>query len=133
MRRKKYGSIAKQGSIKWTELMSELSDLAQFWLAIANRSDKVDGKEISQEALTRIHCLENYPNEYWKYATSVFFFTYLDSKGFTRKFDGFLNTLVAYLFSQFVITPTVNVISVRRKMRLRLEFAEDGVKILLED
>lgn len=96
--------------LKNPHLMDELCDLAEFWFAVAKRNAQVDSKTITDVALKRLHCLEHYSNEYWKYATSVFYFTRRDSPNFAEEFAEFLATLIAYLFSQFVMSPTVNAI-----------------------
>ena len=104
------GDNNKFDRLKTPELMEELSDLAEFWFAVTKRNTQLDGKRITDAALMRLHCLEHYPNEYWKYVTSVFYFTHVNSSDFAEQFAEFLATLIAYLFGQFVLNPTVNAI-----------------------
>lgn len=104
--------------LKSVDLMDELSYLAEFWIAVAKRSTRIndnDGNDkemISDRALQYLHCLEHYPNEYWKYATSVFYFRHrnLEPRDFDTQFRSFLKTLISYLFCRYVLTPTVNAI-----------------------
>ena len=98
--------------LKDTELMDEIIALADFWhtLNSDNGWDKQNTDHpISDEAWNYIHCLVNYPNEFWKYATSVF---YLSNRGpnFEEEFAGFLKRITAFLFAKFIDLPTVNAI-----------------------
>jgi hypothetical protein len=104
------GNNNKFERLRSPDLMDELRDLADFWFVVAERKAEMNGKTIPDLALKRLHCLEHYPNEYWKYATSVFYFTHRDSPKFAEEFTEFLGTLIAYLFAQFVMSPTVNAI-----------------------
>ena len=104
------GDNNKFERLKTPGLMDELSNLAEFWLAITERKTKLVGRPITESALRRLHCLEHYPNEYWKYVTSVFYFTHVKAANFAEQFGKFLATLIAYLFGQFVLSPTVNAI-----------------------
>ena len=96
--------------LKNPKLMENLSDLAAFWVDIAKRRPELAGKKISCEGLKRLHCLECYPNDFWKYPTSVFYFKHKEREDFGEEFCSFLNKLVAFLFSEFVSNPTVNAI-----------------------
>ncbi|MGX5817077.1 DUF262 domain-containing protein [Chitinophaga lutea] len=93
-------------------LLGEISALADFWHTINSINGwnkEPEDYTIEEDAWKYIHCLTNYPNEYWKYAVSVF---YLANRGdtFSENFLPFLKKLTAFLFSKFVETPTVNAI-----------------------
>jgi len=105
--------------------MDEIMCLADFWQHINNKDSAADvenneeatasGDEryvISKEARKYLHCLSCYPNEFWKYATSVFFIKNKDigRTSFDAKFCSMLKKLVAFLFVKFINTPSVNAI-----------------------
>ena len=108
---RKFYAENKYARLKVPELLEDIMFLARFWHQV-NTGDVPTGDvgyEISPEAWKYLHCLDNYPNEYWKYATSVYF---LKTKGgaFTEGFAPFLKKLAAFLFAKFIDRPTVNAI-----------------------
>ena len=110
--RKYYAGLDnKFGRLKQPGLMAELQDLAEFWYAISEGNPQVGERIlISDESFRYLHCLAHYPNEYWKYVTSAFFFKNKNSGQFHSDFSPFLKFLVSFLFSEFVQKPTVNAI-----------------------
>ena len=105
------GPDNKFKKLKEPNLMQELQALAEFWLCVKARDAKFQEKDfISDESFKYLHCLEHYPNEYWKYVTSAYFFKYKDSESFHSMFSMYLRSLVSFLFSEFVQKPTVNAI-----------------------
>jgi len=98
--------------LKDPSLMGDIMLLADFWHTI-NTDGGVEKESpeyhISTEAWKYIHCLFNYPNEFWKYAVSVYFIT---NKGdfFVDGFAPFLKKISAFMFAKFIDTPTVNAI-----------------------
>jgi len=109
--RKFYAGSDKYGKLKQVNLMKELKELADFWLAVKEGNNFYQERRfISKEAFKYLHCLAHYPNEYWKYVTSAFFFKYKDSESFYDKFPIYLKTMISFLFSEFVKKPTVNAI-----------------------
>lgn len=122
--------------LKEPRLMEDIMSLADFWHAI--NSDNGWTKEspdyaIDTDAWEYIHCLFNYPNEFWKYATSVY---YLKNRGesFSKGFAPFLKKLTAFLFAKFINAPTVNAIkddiyqaciSIQNSNNLSLEYEVD--------
>jgi hypothetical protein len=97
---------------KKDELLEEIMLLANFWMYVNTREnpDESEGYEISFEAKKWIHCLSWYPNDYWKYPVSVFFLKNRKNDDFNEKFCNLLKKEIAYLFAQFIITPTINTI-----------------------
>lgn len=93
-------------------LMTEIMDLAFFWRFI--NTEKEPDIEYSYSFSIRahmwLHCLSHYPNEYWKYATSVFYLKNKTSQTFETDFENFLKKLMAFLFAKFIERPTVNAI-----------------------
>ena len=85
-------------------IMEDLKDLADFWSMIL----KKDGEALPEEARKWIHCLLCYPNEYWKYPTTVFFFKH--KTDYAEQLPAFLRNLMSFLFIKFLENPTVNAI-----------------------
>ncbi len=86
-------------------------DLAKFWQAIHEKTPSIaeETKELfSIKAQKYIHCLQHYPNDYWKYAVAVFYHKHSKDKDFLDKFAQFIEKLTAFLFMKFIKHPTVN-------------------------
>lgn len=109
---RKFYAEEKYKRLKEKNLMQEVMALASFWLCIKTslEPDEEAGYTLSTEAKKYLHCLACYPNEFWKYATSVFFLKNQGEKNFDVSFCLFLKKLVAFLFAKFIETPTVNAI-----------------------
>jgi len=127
--------------LKNEELLNEIILLANFWMYVNSREDpdESDGYIISLEAKKWIHCLSWYPNDYWRYPISVFFLKNRKSDDFDKRFCDLLKKEIAYLFAQFIITPTINAIrdgiynvyiSINKTNDIKFSFDFD--KILLE-
>lgn len=86
--------------------------LANFWRYININKTPEDEVNyfISKETRKYLHCLAYYPNEYWKYATSVFFLKNQGSETFDIDFCKMLQKLIASLFAKFIDIPSVNAI-----------------------
>jgi hypothetical protein len=108
------GSDNKYSRLKAGQLMPELAALADFWLAIQKRDDtaEFDGAEVvfTFESKKLLQCLRHYPNEYWKYVTSVYLCRHKNDADFEKSFPAFLRFLVSFLFTQYIARPTVNAI-----------------------
>ena len=96
--------------LKEPSLMDDLDKLATFWQAINKKDLDFENKKISLEAYKYLHCLHCYPNEYWRYITSVFYLTKKDDSNFREIFPKFLKRLTAFLYVKFIENPTVNAI-----------------------
>ncbi|MCR5164770.1 MAG: DUF262 domain-containing HNH endonuclease family protein [Thermoguttaceae bacterium] len=104
----------------YTEVLKEpitminLKRLADFWKSVLRREDVF----LDIEAKKYLHCLTCYPNEYWKYITSVLILTIYEQKTgedeaqvqnkIKQVLPAFLKKLTAFLVSRFVFKPTVN-------------------------
>ncbi len=107
-----HGTDQKYTRLKEVTLITEIMDLANFWRYInigVEPEEEVD-YFISDEARKYLHCLTCYPNEFWKYATSVFFIKNINSTTFDADFCRMLKKLVAFLFAKFIDAPSVNAI-----------------------
>ena len=98
--------------LKESTLIPEIMELANFW-GYVNKNiipETEINYEFTFEAKKFLHCLSCYPNEYWKYAVSVFFLKNRNSVTFNSDFVKLLKNLVANLFAKFIDSPTVNAI-----------------------
>lgn len=108
---RKFYALDNYARLKEAELMPNLLKLGDQWLALNNLTESNDENGVFDfEILKFVHCLHNYPNEYWKYATTVFLFKNAGSPTFSTDFLAFLKRLTAYLFVMFVRHPSVNAI-----------------------
>lgn len=102
--------------LKDEKLLLEIIELAEFWKTINTEHLSSffpsDDKRytISASARQYIHCLESYPNEYWKYPISVFFLQNKDTTDFNQKLISTLQHLTALLFAKAVINYGVSYI-----------------------
>ncbi len=109
---RKFYAEDKYKRLKSDLLIKEIMDLANFWryVNIGVMPDDEILYSISKEARKYLHCLFCYPNEFWRYATTVFFINNRNSETFDSDFTSMLKKLVAFLFAKFIEYPTVNAI-----------------------
>lgn len=109
---RKFYAEQNYARLKEDDLMSEIIELAHFWRYLNTGIDPDEGLPytISLSAKKSIQCLSHYPNEFWKYATSVFFLKNKNSNTFKEEFEIFLSKLLAFLITKFISAPTVNAI-----------------------
>jgi Protein of unknown function DUF262/Protein of unknown function (DUF1524) len=110
--RKFYAGNGDYQRIKQPGIMDDITVLANFWYYVntGNDPEPEEGYIISVDARKYLHCLSHYANEYWRFATSVFFLRNKTSPAFDNDFKDFLITLTAFLFAKFIDAPTVNAI-----------------------
>jgi uncharacterized protein with ParB-like and HNH nuclease domain len=131
---RKFYAEDKYSRLKDEKLIAEIMILANFWRYIyinITPEDEIN-YVISKEARKYLHCLSCYPNEYWKYATSVFFLKNKDSETFDIDFCAMLQKLIAFLFVKFIEVPSVNAIKddiyiscISLQNQNKLQFKED--------
>ena len=93
------------------DLINELIQLAKFWACVEYpKFSESYWLELGLENRKLIQCLWSYPNEYWRYVLSVFYFNNKDSSCFNDDLNKLLKKLVSYLFVKFIDNPTVNAI-----------------------
>jgi uncharacterized protein with ParB-like and HNH nuclease domain len=109
---RKFYSWDKYERLKKPEVMQEILALANFWNSINSSSELEEnaGYSVNIEGKKLLHCLSHYPNEFWRYATSVFFLKNKGSDRFEADFEVFLKKLMAFLFAKFIDTPSINAI-----------------------
>lgn len=111
--RKFYAGVDnKYERLKTESVMTEIMDLAYFWRFLNAEIEPENNYtySVSIKAKINLHCLICYPNEFWKYATSVFFLKHKDSETFEIDFENMLQKLIAFLFAKFIEQPSVNAI-----------------------
>ena len=109
---RKFYAEDKYRRLKDESLIEEVMALANFWryINVGIEPDDEINYVISKEARKYLHCLKCYPNEFWKYPTSVFFMKNENSETFDADFISMLKKLVAFLFAKFIDAPSVNAI-----------------------
>lgn len=101
---RKFYSENKYEKLKEPAIMDNLIRLAGFWSRLLRYDDEFCTLETKQ----LVHCLQCYPNEYWKYPTTVFFFKH--ENDCRESLPAFLRNLLSFLFVKFIENPTVNAI-----------------------
>lgn len=109
---RKFYAENKYERLKNEDIMKEIMDLAFFWRYINTEVEPDNDVKysVSKNARIHLHCLSCYPNEFWRYATSVFFMKNKDSDTFDTDFEVMLKKLVAFLYVKFIDQPSVNAI-----------------------
>ncbi|WP_322548998.1 DUF262 domain-containing HNH endonuclease family protein [Flavobacterium psychraquaticum] len=98
--------------LKDDNLINEIMALAIFWRDINSNIEPEEEVSyvISEEVRKYVHCLSCYPNEFWKYVTSVFFLKNRENENFDKDLCVILPKLIAFLFAKFIDAPSVNAI-----------------------
>lgn len=135
---RKYYAEDKYSRLKDINLISEIMTLAYFWryVNVNDEPEDDDTYALSDAAKKHLHCLSCYPNEFWKYATSVFFLKNKESHTFDTDFCIMLSKLIAFLFAKFIDAPSVNAIKddiysscisiqVSNELQYRISFNEE--------
>lgn len=110
--RKFYAGNGDYTRLKQSGVMVDIMALANFWNYINTNSnpEEEDGYILTIETRKYLHILSHYANEFWRYATSVFFLKNKSTKTFDDDLREFLKKLIAFLFAKFIEAPTVNAI-----------------------
>ena len=137
---RKFYAANKYERLKKENVLPEIMSIASFWRYI--NVDKIPEEEvtynISTDSRKYLHCLNHYPNDFWKYATSVFFIKNQASETFEQDFVTFLKELISFLFAEFIKKPTVNAIKDdiystcialinRNKLQYKIDFDEESL------
>ena len=98
--------------LKQIGIMDDIMSLSYFWFYVNSNTspDIEDGYTISVETRKYLHCFRHYPNEFWKYPTSIFFLKNKDESSFDDDLRQFLKKLMAFLFAKFIDAPSINAI-----------------------
>jgi uncharacterized protein with ParB-like and HNH nuclease domain len=108
---RKFYEQNKYEKLKNSQLVVDLIDLANFWKDLENK-DTNNEYGVSESSLKYIHCLQRYPNQYWKYLVSVYYYNYRNDKDKLddKQFYSFLKLITAYLFSNYILKPGITTI-----------------------
>jgi uncharacterized protein with ParB-like and HNH nuclease domain len=107
---RKFYAYSQYERLREENLLDNLIDLANFWLYVNTGKNTDLGYEFTFETQKYLHCLKKYPNEFWKYIVSVYFFVNNTKKSFNSDFSLFLEKLLSFLLVKFIEKPTVNAI-----------------------
>lgn len=91
-------------------LINDITGVANFWLYVNSDKNYDMNFTFSLESKKFLHVLSHYPNEFWKYLTTVFYLKNKDNNNFDAIFCVFLKNLTAFLLVKFIEKPTVNAI-----------------------
>lgn len=88
-----------------------LREILNLW-QVVNLQEPIDGESWSQneDILQMLDILSEYPNDYWKYPTLMYYTKYRNDPDFESEFLDFLHRLTAELVGVYALTPTVNAI-----------------------
>lgn len=105
-----YSKLKQEGFVK------EIKELVNFWWYInkfenpENYPEENEPYQISSSAFRYIDVLVSYPNDYWKFVTTVFYYKNRNTPDFSVRFEEFLKQLISYLMHKFIDQPSVNAI-----------------------
>ncbi len=103
---RKFYSFNNHERLKNKKLIDDLSGLCNFWTQIIKFDSENYNDFLNKKARCYIHCLFQYPNEFWRYVISVFYFRNKDL--FDKSaFETFLKRTVAFLFYKFLENPSI--------------------------
>jgi len=90
------------------QIMRDLLALMEFWRELGAFSDMY----CTHRSKQMLHCLTQYPNEYWRYPVTVLFLHYRErgTNVVRDELDSFLPRLLAYLFPLYILDPGVNAV-----------------------
>ena len=115
---RKFYTKDNNSKLKDVNLIKDLIELAKLWEYInitkIITNENKDGEEVTytlvKETHKWLHCLKTYPNEYWKFAISVFFYYRKEAEDFDKLLGEFAKELIKFLFLKFIAKPTVSAI-----------------------
>ena len=106
---RKYFEHEKYKRLKNDDVITDVITLSNFWKALSsNEIDNVFG--ISNETFKYIHCLEHFPNAFWKYNLTIFFFANKDANNKLDEMDfcEYVKKTLAFNYVSYIINPTIS-------------------------
>ena len=90
-------------------MLEDLGRILNVWKVAVNH-ESIEGEPWSDDEAIRqaLDILMDYPNEFWKYPTVIYYLKHHDEGDFAVRFLAFLRHLTAALVSRFAISPSVN-------------------------
>lgn len=95
-------------------VLEDLDRILNVWKVAINH-EGIEGEPWSDDEAIRqaLDILMDYPNEFWKYPTVIYYLKHHDEGDFAVRFLAFLRHLTAALVSRFAISPSVNSVKQR--------------------
>lgn len=112
LRRFYAGENYKYSELHKENFFEDIKELANFWVTTYDNVGEFteDNDYYTQEAIKLVHCLVNFPNDYWRCVVSVFYIKNRGEEGFKEHMEKFLRGLLSYMHVQFIVKPQVNAI-----------------------
>lgn len=112
LRRFYAGDNYKYDELHKDNFFEDIKDLAKFWVNTYDNVGDFDEENTfyTKEAIKYIHCLVNYPNDYWRCVVSVFYIKNRGADDFKAHMEKFLRGLLSFMMVQFITKPQVNAI-----------------------
>ena len=106
---RKYFEQDKYKKLKNDEVINDVIALSDFWKVLFEK-DTHNSFGVSTEAFKYIHCLEHFPNAFWKYNLTVFFFANKDASNKLDETDfyEYVKKTLAFIYVSYIINPTVS-------------------------
>lgn len=106
-----YQGDSQYEKLKSNNLIEDLFSLASFWLYVnSSQKNEYIALTFDFEISKYLHIISKYPNEFWRYITSVYYLENKSSEDFNERFLIYLKELISVLFVRFIEKPTVNAI-----------------------
>ncbi|MDR2652730.1 MAG: DUF262 domain-containing HNH endonuclease family protein, partial [Prevotellaceae bacterium] len=106
---RKYFEQNKYEKLKRYQTVEDVIALSDFWRILSDKEiDNPMG--VSEETLKYVHCLEYFPNAFWKYNLTIFFFANKDSDNKLEEIDfcEFVKQTLAFCYISYIINPTIS-------------------------
>jgi len=107
---RKFYSQKSYEKLKTDDIINNITNIAKFWVYVVADKNYDLNLSFSSETRKYLQVLSHYPNEFWKYLTTVFYLKNKDNDDFDSIFLPYLKNLTAYLLVKFIERPTVNAI-----------------------
>lgn len=106
------GDNYKYEELHKDNFFDNIKDLAKFWVNTYDNVDTFDDDNLyyTKESIKYIHCLVNFPNDYWRCVVSVFYIKHRGEDDFKEHMEKFMRGLLSFMLVQFIIKPQVNAI-----------------------
>jgi uncharacterized protein with ParB-like and HNH nuclease domain len=106
---RKYFEQNKYEKLKRSQTVEDVIALSDFWRILSDKEiDNPMG--VSEETLKYVHCLEYFPNAFWKYNLTIFFFANKDNDNKLEEIDfcEFVKKTLAFCYISYIINPTIS-------------------------
>jgi uncharacterized protein with ParB-like and HNH nuclease domain len=106
---RRYFEQNKYEKLKRDKTIEDVILLSNFWKILSDKATD-NNIGISVESLKYVHCLEYFPNAFWKYNLTTYFFANKNESGKLNEIDfsEFVKKTLAYCFVSYIINPTIS-------------------------